>query len=1088
MNPKKSSIIVLSSEFIINTFFVIFSLAVITIVAYFFGFRIISNPLSGNDAMNNLTYASWIAEHYPRIPLWYPLAGGGTSFLIGYPSLYSFSVALLHRNSSLTLIQAMGVLNFACLLLPAWGVFAFVWMRFRMRPAALLSSIFYLLSPISYVLISGAGFLSHAYSYIFSVPLLIFYDIYLDSWLNNKNTAKKLFALIISGIFFVLTTLAHPVSSLGFMVLFGFYSLLLGFSNDGLKGMKRGFIAILTAAVIYYLLSFFWFKPFQDFTAFSNRDITFTANTETLPPVRFMGMLGLIGPQTHYPFPNLSVVPFIWIMGFIGTIIGLVKKNYKLFILGLLVFFCIYLMGTYTIWIALTKIHWLLGSFFVNRYYYTATALLPPIVAGVGLWYLVTLPLVPLIRILKRRSNYISVPVNFIFSLTGIISVVALTFAGLYYLNNFSGYHMPDRPYMMHYGEEAGVGIPFIWNRSLDGLGVRDFCDKTKSWYAGIFCENPALRGKVDISTLVFYCEEHGKNNSEGKVDICSAEKLAVNKENLKSGYPFVTEFLNKCQQGNYESVYYRDLCLSVGVGIWDQLKHWPAVRLSNLSLDKLETAEFSNPLSPLNFISKPNTRIDVTPGIGTWVKEWNVLNRSSIINAYTGQLVLNKSFQSYFRDIIYSADLVKSSSAVSEAAKYYGTSAIISAKNDQSSKFKKEQWTDATIKKDITLWKPGFKTSIYEYLTSKNVLAIGASNKQAYKQIFQLATLGVIPYEKALLFEGKEFIDSYSQEELNRYNLIVLHGYSYKNKNKAFSLLKQYIEGGGNVFVDTGWQYVSKDWGGEKGTEFPDWFPVRKIKWGSAGDSWSNAKLDGKLLGSISTSGFNPLTWEEASWGLSYADSNNLAGVALITISEKVVVAKNEVGKGKIVWSGMNLPAHALNPENANEIQLLKSIFDDLIPEKKVSTPAKYTIERLPDKLDIIFQNDVPKGTFYFKEAYHPYWKAVIIKRGSEKKTELPISPAGPRFMGVILDELQPGDILTITFETSRVFLLTSTVSVLTLTVLIFLFIDTLLTGGRIVRSLPLKNMKTQLPGTHILKRQIRKVKDSAVKDEEDY
>ncbi len=1074
MNPKKTSVIFLSSRFIVNTLFIVFSLGVILFLAYFFGFRILRNPLSGNDAINNLTYASWIAEYYPKIPLWYPLAGGGTSFLIGYPSLYSWSAAVLHKNTSLTLIQAMGVLSFACLLLPAWSVFAFVWMRFKMRPAALFAGIFYLLSPISYVLISGAGFLSHAYSYIFTVPFFIFYDMYLGSWLHKTSNTKKIFALLMAGIFFVLTTLAHPVSSLGFMVIFGFYSLFLGFCTNRFRGIKRGFIAILTAAIVFYLLSFFWFKPFQDFTGFSNRDITFTANTETLPPVKFAGMLGLIGPQTGYPFPNLSIVPFVWIMALIGTFLGLLKKNYKLFLLGLLGFFSLYQTGTYTLWILLTKINWLLGSFFVNRYYYTSTAILPPIVAGVGLWYLVSLPIDPLTRRIKKLHVVLSFPYKLIASSVLMISAVVILLGGLFYFNHFSGYSSPRKPWLFHYGEEGGVPLKFIWNRSLE-----DFCDRSSKNYNEVLCENPAVNKYVEPATFLFYCDQYAYKDKKNRPYQCAGN---VKESDMAS-------FVDTCKNKTYTSPYYEDLCLSVSKTPAEQLLHWPSVRLSDSTLKELHTASFLRADNPYNYLSKYEIRLDITPGLGTWTKEWGVNNRSSIINAYTGQLVLNKSFQSYFRDVMFSKDLVKSSLAIDEAAKYYGTSAIINTGNDQTSKFQDQLWKNEKLKEGGTIWVPPFQTGIYDLKQNNKVLVIGTKNKQAYKQIFQLATLGVMPYEKALLFEGKEHIDSYSQNELDKYNLIVLHGYSYKNKNKAFSYLKQFLENGGNVFIDTGWQFVSKDWGGEKGTEFPEWFPVKKIQWGSAGSSWANAVVDSESIGNISLADFNPLTWEDTSWGLSYAESKDVAGTPLITISGKVIAAYRQFGKGRIVWSGMNLPAHALGPENEEEIRFITRVFEDLIEKNINVNLSKYKIERSPDVLKVVFNGSIPpESTFYFKEAYHPYWKAAIIKQGSGKKTMLPIESVGPRFMGVVLDELQPGDILVMTFETSKILLITSIVSFLTFIILIFLFIDMLLTGGRIVRSLPLKNIKTEIPGAHILKSQVRKMKDSVIKDEEEY
>lgn len=1063
---------------------ILLGIVIIAAASYFFGFNILREPLSGNDAQNVLSYASWLNDFYPNFPLWYPLAGGGASFMLGYPSLYPLSVVLVHRLIGLNLLSSMSVLNFASVILPAIGVFVFVFFRFRLRMAAIFAGLFYLLSPIAYVLISGAGFLAHAYSYIFAVPFLIFFDWFLSSFLKDKGNVVKSASLFLSGVFFVLTTLAHPVSSLGFMVLFVLYALLRGYNLDGFKGVKRGFLIVLVSAVVFYLLSAFWMKPFQDYTAFSNRDITFTADTSSLPPIQLEGVLGLLGkkPGNEYPFPNLSIIPFVWIMAVVGTILGLLVYKKKAFSLGILALVSTILIGTYGIWIFFTDINWFIGSFLVNRYYYTAFAVLVPIMAGLGVWYLADLPKAVALKLIKSKSKMIASAVSLLGFFVSIVISVSLVFVGLTVLNQYSGWYEEDRSWMLHIGEESGIDTRSIWNRPNPVTPCEYPMGHRKR---NNLCDMGPIKTHFNIATLVRFCEKSPVGNASEVV--CRGGTKTEERGWEPVGEQEVLEFKERCKEENQPDYVY-EICLAFSKSPREQLLNWPRPYLpQEESIQNLTTASFSDKNHPYHFISQPNIRIDVTPSLGTWNKEWGVVNRSGTINAYTGQLVLNKSFQSFFMDTMYSKELVNIPVAVDEMAKYFGTEAIINTGNDQTEKFQSQDWERSELNEGGTLWQPPFDTSIYTIEEKSLVLVIGSKEKQAYNQVFKVAAMGGLSYDDAILVEGEPLIDEYSANDLSEYEMVVLHGYDYSSRSRAFNVIQKYIENGGSVFVDTGWQFVAADWGDESSeTKLPSVFPVTSVNWGNTAGDWEASKVDPQFSEKVDFDEFSPLMWGDSPWGASYSSSANLQSWAspLITIEDQVVMAYGQQGGGKIVWSGLNYISHARGSENEEEFEFLNNIFSYLLNDTEGHSKIVENYKRTPDRLEVtLADNSTDKTSLYFKEAYYPYWQAYIENGGGRE--ELEIQTAGPRFMLVDLPKSRAGSRVVFEFDPGLSLVIPKLVSVIAFVVLLALIVESVLglgMGKKLARLL--EPVFSRLSG--IFKSSHRKIKKEVTSNEE--
>ncbi|MBU3956887.1 hypothetical protein KKI19_01200, partial [Patescibacteria group bacterium] len=292
-------------------------------------------------------------------------------------------------------------------------------------------------------------------------------------------------------------------------------------------------------------------------------------------------------------------------------------------------------------------------------------------------------------------------------------------------------------------------------------------------------------------------------------------------------------------------------------------------------------------------------------------------------------------------------------------------------------------------------------------------VLVISQKSLDAYDQVFRLSSYGVIPYKDAFIVWGKGMIDDYSLEELRKFDVLLLDGYTYKSWQKANKLLSEYVRGGGSVFIDTGWQYTVPDWETENALEI---IPFKKLSWKDLGKTSDFALEDIEIVKEVDVSQFGPLIYQDQPWRVSTFEKSDLKDWARVVLGVKdyplIVVGK--FGQGRVVWSGMNIFPHAKQGENIyyEELKLLANLFSWLTEGKsKVNLPVTYKREH-PDKVEFIVGEDVPNGGFLlWKEAYHPDFQATLETTEKQQATTLKVYRAGPGLVAIKLPKLNKGE-----------------------------------------------------------------------------
>jgi hypothetical protein len=301
-------------------------------------------------------------------------------------------------------------------------------------------------------------------------------------------------------------------------------------------------------------------------------------------------------------------------------------------------------------------------------------------------------------------------------------------------------------------------------------------------------------------------------------------------------------------------------------------------------------------------------------------------------------------------------------------------------------------------------------------------ILVVGADQRSAahpYNDVIERATSGMIPYSTGWLVRGPSaYIDDYSAAELARYPALVMLGYRYHDRTQAWATIDAYVRGGGSLYVDTGWQYVDPDW--DLGAPAPSVLPVNELRWVALDPS---APV---IAAGVPDGSWGAMTYGAAGagWGASSAGVSSVRQGAqpLVTVGGRVVVARQEVGRGRVVWSGMNLIAHAAGAGSPAEDSFVAGLFGWLLAGDVSGTQTDIGVTWLNDdqaRLDLATRS--ASTWVLFKESSAPGWSARLqwpdspgVSSGSR---EVPILDGELDFMLVRLDSVPPGGQLVFTY-----------------------------------------------------------------------
>ncbi|MBI4317566.1 MAG: hypothetical protein HY675_03670 [Chloroflexi bacterium] len=323
---------------------------------------------------------------------------------------------------------------------------------------------------------------------------------------------------------------------------------------------------------------------------------------------------------------------------------------------------------------------------------------------------------------------------------------------------------------------------------------------------------------------------------------------------------------------------------------------------------------------------------------------------------------------------------------------------------------------TDALNGLQTMKLRPELSDPIISPTSTPTLLVIG--DDAAYDTLIRALALANVGPRQVIPVHGPKRIDELSPEEMAEFDAVALYNYGFSDAQRAFGMLGQFVRDGGGLFVETSTSFPELS----DGRDWPEPFPMQRAVRASLGMRWTLTPGRGTGFAGVDTSTFSPPVYEGGPWGLSYAPGmeyvKRWADVVLDQEKHPLMVA-GTLGKGRVLWSGINLPYHVVSYVNLWEASLLADIVRWIQPESQspgASGPnggsgqprLEYTMNR-PTPETITLTGARFKGIL-FKENAMPGWNArIVTSRGSE---DLKIYAAGPGLMYIPVPEGASGQL----------------------------------------------------------------------------
>jgi hypothetical protein len=511
-----------------------------------------------------------------------------------------------------------------------------------------------------------------------------------------------------------------------------------------------------------------------------------------------------------------------------------------------------------------------------------------------------------------------------------------------------------------------------------------------------------------------------------------------------------VLRIANECDKGKVSNSGISEICSARTESLSSQLKisNWlEMLKNRNLFTDGAELYPMAKKILE-DLPDNRNTRIDIGTSLGVFMMAEPFYSNVPELPVYYNQATLMKTLWNYQIAVFNQKKTVwPEDSIMPELAKYFGIGyTLISEDLVPLDKFQRTGWervakAENNIFAGLALWKYKDSVGLLRVTTKPTVLVIGQDKVDGYFRIFHLATLGVIPFDEALVTKGGSFVDDYSLEELSKFDAVFLEGYTYKDKKKGWEVLNSYVKKGGSLFINTGWQYSSADW---QTPNTPEFIPLRELKWIDPGKVENYSLDNSQIIQNTDISKFSPLIFGTESWFISSSDrESDLRDWAKVILSAngRPLVAGGEYGLGKIIWTGLDLPGHiGAYEDNPEEVLFYKELVSYLLKGKAGKVLNASYQRDYPDKLVInLDESSDQKTTVYWSEAYHPDFKAKLIEKGQSQN--LKVYKAGPGMVLFMLSKVSAGDKIIFEYKTPFIISIAKLISFTTL-ILILIFV----------------------------------------------
>jgi hypothetical protein len=300
--------------------------------------------------------------------------------------------------------------------------------------------------------------------------------------------------------------------------------------------------------------------------------------------------------------------------------------------------------------------------------------------------------------------------------------------------------------------------------------------------------------------------------------------------------------------------------------------------------------------------------------------------------------------------------------------------------------------------------------SKIVSVTDSPTMLIVG--DESDYYLVFRSLSYSNFNTREIIPIRGDMDLASFSPDELLVFDVIMLYGQDFEDRDESWRLLANYVERGGGLIIETANVLEFE--------EFPLPSPIDRAYGKSVEGGWQFSERNSSETRGISFDLFSPPTWKSYPWKCSTTNDSDLRQGAetLLWQGEDPIIVKWSYGGGSVVWSGLNLPFHVKENENYYESVFLSNIIKSVQAENhENANDFECSIERENPQELIVTVDSTDAAGVLFKEFYVDNWKCEIENIGRS----LEIYPAGPDFMYVSLsNEAEAKPTITFTYSSN--------------------------------------------------------------------
>ncbi len=921
----------------------------------------------GSDAYSAFSFVVWFDRYFPNIPFWYPLQGAGVSFVSGYPWLSHYLVVALSRVSQIPLGYAFIILECAAFPISAISTFIYCWFRLdypknkiTKQAIGLVAALFFLIMPITYIWAFSWGFYAETISYIFVGPALICLDAYIHLSFSRDRTYKKRLALVGAVLFYLLSAATHFGAFVG---LTNFTLVMVaGYTIFNIRTLKKDVlkVAFKTLLLLFIPIICIFSVRYMQYKTYMNQ-------------VALGGFRGYENANLHI---DEQMIPTI-------------KQLFSIEAIGL------------------KDPRHVLNDWAVQQYIW--------IFAGIGI----------VIGSIKNRKMLIFA----VMLIYGIFCYTNVTVINIIYqrLGQFLGILDPRFvwiPYRFILAITAGYGVFALWEITL--LVVDGAISLIKARIVEITWQSilrPIIVISLSLLTLYFTVLSFERNNQTHKLTSIKGFKVGPRIVN-ETNFLLDPDVADKCvltNNNNIREIKHSSFC-DYKLNPVNQVKDYKEWPIPDFQDKGLVTENERKIISFLKGQEPLTTRYDMSGLNGSHIMQAPIISDVSQTQIYIYQLSLFPALWSYQGSVMYASQPnFQKPGVISELAKWFGYEFIMANPDPNTPTYLYKEDSRWEEQKE-GIWHFKEATGLSTWTTKPSLLFIGDTNKYFYDEFFKESNIGILSYDEAIMFNNKEYVDEYSSEELQKYDVLFLNGYKYHDAQKAHDLLDKYVKNGGSLFIDTGWQYTTPDW---ELKSAPPFMPTNTLEWKNMNEKARLTMDNGKVIGytnSNESQDIGPLTLLNSSfWGVSTGSSVREGGNVILQSNGNPLLIAREYGKGRVIWSGFNALPHIEGSKNENqkEIEIIHKSISWLLEGKKSPIEEKDMPFRLarsnPDEVTFFLDTTIPaKSILYWRESYYPKWKA-FLKHKNSSSQQLVLEKAGPRLMGIHIPSTEKGDIITL-------------------------------------------------------------------------